>query len=94
MTFSVGSSIGWASPSLSQLQGENSPIGRSLTSSEISWVGSTFALGALFGTLMFGWLSEKIGRFFAIIVTTVPALVSSVSLDLILFSESAKIYQF
>lgn len=76
MALSVGTSIGWASPSLPLLQVEDSPIGKSLTSSEVSWVGSTFALGALFGTLFFGWLSEKIGRFNAIVVTTVPELVS------------------
>lgn len=77
MAFSVGTSVGWASPSLPLLQAETSPIGRTLTSSEISWVGSIFSVGALFGTLSFGWLSEKIGRFNAILLTTVPELVSS-----------------
>lgn len=70
MGVSVGCSIGWASPSLSLLQDESSPIGRVLNSDEISWVGSIFAVGALIGTLLFGWIAEKWGRFKAILMTT------------------------
>jgi MFS family permease len=72
----VGASIGWASPSLPLLQSDESILSEPLTSGEASWVGSLLALGALFGTLLFGWLSETIGRFWATLLTTIPQIVS------------------
>jgi MFS family permease len=71
----VGASIGWASPSLPFLQSDESFLPEPLTSDQASWVGSFLALGALFGTLLFGWLSEKIGRFWAMLLTAIPHVV-------------------
>jgi MFS family permease len=71
----VGASIGWASPSLPFLQSDETILSEPLSSEEASWVGSLLALGALFGTLLFGWLSETIGRFWATLLTAIPQLV-------------------
>lgn len=77
IALSVGASIGWASPYLPSLQSPESPLERPLTSSEASWVGSILALGAFCGTLLFGLLSEKLGRFWSLLLTTVPEVVSN-----------------
>lgn len=71
----VGASIGWSSPFLPLLQSENSPLSEPITSEEASWIGSILALGALVGTLLFGWLSEAVGRFWASILTSIPQIV-------------------
>lgn len=71
----VGASIGWASPSLPLLQTDNSILSEPLTPEDASWVGSILALGALCGTLLFGWMSEKLGRFWSTLLTAVPQIV-------------------
>jgi MFS family permease len=59
IALSVGTSIGWTSPFLPKLQSndEDSPLSSPLTSDEASWVGSIFAVGALCGTVLFGFIS-------------------------------------
>lgn len=79
IALSVGASIGWASPFLPVLQSDDSPLSESLTIDQASWVGSLLPLGALFGTLVFGWLSEKVGRFWASLLTAVPEIVRKYS---------------
>lgn len=76
IALSVGASIGWSSPFLPLLSSEESPISVALNADQASWVGSLLALGALFGTLLFGWLSEKIGRFWASMLTSVTEIVN------------------
>lgn len=72
----VGASIGWASPSLPALQSaDDSPFSQPISSNEASWVGSVLALGALCGTLLYGWFSVSVGRFWALLMTSVPQIV-------------------
>lgn len=78
MAVSVGASIGWASPYLPLLQTEESSFARPISSSEASWVGSILAIGALCGILIFGWLSEAAGRFWAALMTSVPQIVTEI----------------
>lgn len=72
----VGASIGWSSPFLPILTSQDStPLAEPLSAEQASWVGSLLALGALCGVLLFGWLSETIGRFWASLLTSVPQIV-------------------
>jgi MFS family permease len=57
-------------------ESNETPLTKVLSVEEASWVGSLLALGALFGTLLFGWLSQKIGRFWASLLTALPEFVS------------------
>jgi MFS family permease len=66
---SVGASVGWPSSFLPILQSSVTPLEQPLTTTEASWLGSILALGALIGTLLFGWLSERLGRFRALFIT-------------------------
>ena len=72
----AGASIGWSSPFLPAIQAEDSPLSEPVSSNEASWIGSILALGALCGVLLYGWLSETIGRYWALIMTSIPQIVS------------------
>lgn len=75
-----GASISWTSPYLSLLQSEDkSPLGKAISASEASWIGSLLAIGALSGSFFFGWLSEKFGRFRALNFAAVPQIVSAIN---------------
>ncbi|KAF5270581.1 hypothetical protein FQR65_LT05479 [Abscondita terminalis] len=54
--------ISWASPSLPLLTSPNSPIGVQLTNEEASWVVSVVSLGVMGGSIVLGFLIDKIGR--------------------------------
>lgn len=67
------------------LQAGTEILSEPLSTEQASWVGSLLPLGALFGTLLFGWLSEKVGRFWATLLTIIPQTVRSLN-----FSAGAK----
>ncbi|XP_070507757.1 facilitated trehalose transporter Tret1-like [Chironomus tepperi] len=73
---SVGASIGWVSPSISFLQSQETTLDRTLNSDELSWLGGLLPLGALIGTFLFAWLSEKYGRFWILWLTAFPQIIS------------------
>lgn len=75
LAFSVGISIGWASPSLQLLQSNESPLGYQITSPQASLISSLLPLGALFGTLLFGSLSDVVGRYWAFLLAALPETV-------------------
>lgn len=43
---------------------------------EASWIASILCIGGMIGSELFGWFSEKLGRKFAIVLATVPQLIS------------------
>lgn len=73
---SVGASIGWISPSISFLQSQETTLDRTVNADELSWLGGLLPLGALIGTFLFAWLSEKFGRFWILWLTAFPQIVS------------------
>lgn len=78
LTICFGAFIGWPSAALLLLQSEDSPLeGGPLTTSEVSWVGSVICIGALCGTLLFGWTSDRFGRKISMLVAVIPQLVRS-----------------
>lgn len=100
----AGGSVSWTSPYLSLLKSNDSPLSSPITASQASWIGSLLAIGALVGSFLFGWMSEKFGRFPSLITAAVPQIVSWLNFYLpsdtkiffktwwliIIFSSSAK----
>ncbi|KAL7032244.1 hypothetical protein ACKWTF_007259 [Chironomus riparius] len=76
LAMSVGASIGWVSPSISFLQSQETTLDLTLNSDELSWLGGLLPLGALIGTFLFAWLSEKFGRFWILWLTALPQIIS------------------
>lgn len=52
------------------------PTGR-LSIDEIAWIGSIMGIGGLFGTVLFGWFADRIGRKNSLLATAVPQIVST-----------------
>lgn len=55
--------MAWTSPVTVELEknpvSPNNPIGSAITKDESSWIGSLMTIGAVFGSLAAGWMSEK-----------------------------------
>lgn len=78
LALSVGISIGWISPSLPVLQSpRESPLGYQITTIQGSFISSLLPLGALFGTILFGYLAEAIGRFWGLFAAALPQTVTN-----------------
>lgn len=81
--FLLGTSFGWPSPVQPQLQqqsllnaGENGTYWEvHLNDDQMSWVGSLLNVGAIFGAIMGGFLMDKFGRRFTMMVMSVPFIV-------------------
>lgn len=69
-----GLGIGWSSPALQSLAEPGSSI-RLIEPRDremITWIGSSMTLGALFGALLSGFIVQKIGRRWALILYSIP----------------------
>lgn len=53
--------VGWFSPFLLTLKGEDSPLKEKLSTSDESWIGSLLTVGTATGTLIFGKLGDHFG---------------------------------
>ncbi|KAM8716073.1 hypothetical protein ACLKA7_003025 [Drosophila subpalustris] len=72
ITFAHGVGIGWLSPTLTKIQGPDSPLDFQVTIDEISWLGSMLGLGSLCGNLTIAFLLERMGRKFCIYLLAGP----------------------
>lgn len=64
-SIALGTCLGWTSPVTDQLKSNNTnvnPLDAIPTSSELDWIGSLVALGALIAPFVAGPLAEKFGR--------------------------------
>lgn len=75
MAFAHGISVGWISPYLSLLRSENSPID-SIGDLEISYLGALLCVGGFIGTILYGYMSETVGRKFSSIALAFPDIVN------------------
>lgn len=73
--------MGWTSPILPFLDSPESPVPRP-TESEVSWITSLLAVGAILGAVPSGKLADKIGRKWMIALTALPFLGSWITLVL------------
>ncbi|CAG9861811.1 unnamed protein product [Phyllotreta striolata] len=78
-SFICGTSLGWSSPELSLLRdASTSPLGRNITGSEESWIGSFLPLAAAIGPIGGGILADLIGRKSTLLLATAPFIVAYV----------------
>ncbi|GJQ86900.1 hypothetical protein Trydic_g11772 [Trypoxylus dichotomus] len=77
-TFSLGTSYAWSSPAISRLNGqidsENNPLKRNITSSEESWIASLVPLAATISAFLSGYFADRIGRKNTLLISSVPVL--------------------
>ncbi|KAG8265075.1 hypothetical protein J6590_103020 [Homalodisca vitripennis] len=77
-TISVATHYSWTSPTLPKLEAPGSFI--HLDSNEASWVGSLNSLGNIFGPFLGGWLIDRVGRRWTILIADLMNLLSWVVL--------------
>lgn len=75
-TMAAGAMMGWTSPILPKLQKEleDNPLGRTITPDENSWIASLIAVGAMIGSFLAGYLTERWGRKKTLLASVVPFL--------------------
>lgn len=72
LTFCHGLAFGWVSPLMQLLHSQDTPLYRPLTIEEISWIGANTCLGGLFGDLLAGFILDRVGRRWSMIIACVP----------------------
>lgn len=69
--------VGWSSPNELRLRSENSPlISGPLTIHQWSWIVSIYSIGGALSLIVFGWISEQIGRKRSIHLIGIPLIAS------------------
>lgn len=77
ITFGHGFGVGWLSPTLTKIQGPDTPLDFQVNIDEISWLGSMLGLGSLCGNLTIAISLERLGRKFCIYLLAGPYAVST-----------------
>lgn len=70
-------SVGWIATAFLLFDSDDCPLptGR-IPMPEIAWIGSILGIGGLFGTVLVGWLADRIGRKNSLLAMAVPQIVS------------------
>lgn len=78
IVISYGAICGWPSVTFPILQSaDQTPLDVGpLSTEQISWVGALLCPGGLLGTLVYGWMMDKIGRKMSICSTAIPQIIS------------------
>ncbi|GAB0091272.1 TRET1 [Sergentomyia squamirostris] len=72
-----GLSVGWISPTLPHLFATDTSLPSGpITTDEASWISSLLYIGGSVGTIIFGWLADRIGRKWSLYAGTVPHIVA------------------
>lgn len=74
LAISIGLAIGWTSPYLAQLTGEDPPF--RITQEEGSWIASLLPLGRLLGAVIGSLIVEYIGSKMSVLLTGLPMIFS------------------
>lgn len=72
LTFCHGLAFGWVSPLMKLLYSDDTPLYRPVTIEELSWIGANTCLGGLVGDLLAGFLVDRIGRKWMMIIACIP----------------------
>lgn len=69
-------SIGWMANVFILYNSDNSPLpsGR-VQLDELAWIGSILGIGGLVGTIVIGWLTDRVGRKHSLIAMAAPQIV-------------------
>lgn len=84
----------WSSPVLPKLytnNTEDNPLGRIITETEESWIGSALYIGATLGMIPFCLLADRIGRRPVLISIALPHIIAYLTLA---FAKTIKLYYF
>lgn len=75
-TLGYAISIGWMANVFILYDSDNSPLpsGR-VQLNELAWIGSMLGIGGLCGTIVIGWLTDRIGRKHSLISMAAPQMV-------------------
>lgn len=77
LSVSYGAVIGWSSPTIDLLMSDETPLpSGKITMEQGSWIASLLAIGSIFGNLIIGFVTNKFGRKLALILISVPMIVS------------------
>ncbi|XP_062551188.1 facilitated trehalose transporter Tret1-like [Armigeres subalbatus] len=75
ISLAQGTAIGWLSPFLPLLVSANAPLHTGpVTDIQATWIASLLCVGAIFGTVLFGWSADKFGRKFSLCIAAIPLL--------------------
>ncbi|XP_060519671.1 facilitated trehalose transporter Tret1-2 homolog [Cylas formicarius] len=73
LAFVCCSALSWTSPELPKLvNSTDSPFYHDLSNEQQSWIGAFLPLGAIFGPIIFGYLSDRFGRKATLLSISVP----------------------
>lgn len=72
LCISIGLAIGWTSPYLAQLIGEDPPF--PITPEQASWIASLLPLGRLFGAVIGSLFVEYLGSKMSVLLTGLPMI--------------------
>ncbi|XP_044742021.1 facilitated trehalose transporter Tret1-like [Chrysoperla carnea] len=78
LIFITGTHLGWVGPTILKLSSNSSEI--PLTSSEISWLTAMLPLGGGIGPIFGAILANRIGRKNAILLTTIPEIITWIAI--------------
>lgn len=59
---------------------------------EIAWIGSVLGIGGLIGTILVGWIADRIGRKNSLLALAVPQIVSSMLISNLQVSHTNKLH--
>ncbi|XP_065084159.1 facilitated trehalose transporter Tret1-like [Ochlerotatus camptorhynchus] len=75
ISLAQGTAIGWLSPFLPLLVSADAPLHTGpVTDVQATWIASLLCVGAIFGTVLFGWSADKFGRKFSLCIAAIPLI--------------------
>jgi hypothetical protein len=66
----------WTSPYLAYLKSEESPLSKPMTPKEAGELGGIMPIGGLIGSILYGRLADKVGRFWSLYLNAIPQIVT------------------
>lgn len=77
LTLSYGITAGWSGPNIAILMSDETPLpSGKITMRQASWIASITCVGGTIGSLMFGYITNKLGRKIPLMFLAVPTIVS------------------
>lgn len=77
-TLMYGISVGWVSPTIPLLMSEEDtplPIG-AISKRQASLISALLYISGLLGSLLFGWLADRLGRKWSLFLGTIPHVIA------------------
>lgn len=76
-TIGYAISVGWMGIELMKYDSDECPLpsGR-VTKDELGWIASILGIGGFAGTILSGWMADRIGRKYSLLSMAIPEIVS------------------